>query len=99
ELRQMSRLDNGETDGLREPKEFDNILSQTGNKLVVVAFTASWCGPCQMMGPKLAEDSTNKDVIFLKVDVDKASDVRKHCAISCTYHFYKNGNKVSASTR
>lgn len=43
---------------------------------------------------KLAEE--NKDVVFLKVDVDDASDVSEHCEIKCmpTFHFYKNGQKV-----
>ncbi|XP_014844338.1 PREDICTED: thioredoxin-like [Poecilia mexicana] len=84
-------------------EEFDNILSQAGNKLVVVDFTASWCGPCRMIGPvfeKLAEDSANKDVIFLKVDVDEASDVSQKCGIRCmpTFQFYKNGEKVDEFT-
>ncbi|XP_054916259.1 thioredoxin-like [Poeciliopsis prolifica] len=80
-------------------EEFKKILSEAGSKLVVVDFIASWCSPCQTIAPlfeKLAEDSANKDVIFFKVDVDDAKDVRKHCGISSmpTFHFYKNGSKV-----
>uniref|UniRef100_A0A8C6UAS8 Thioredoxin n=1 Tax=Neogobius melanostomus TaxID=47308 RepID=A0A8C6UAS8_9GOBI len=72
-------------------------LKAAGSKLVVVDFTASWCGPCKMIAPvfeKMADE--NKDVVFLKVDVDEASDVSEKCGISSmpTFQFYKNGEKL-----
>nr|BAK38716.1 thioredoxin [Oplegnathus fasciatus] len=80
--------------------EFKAILKEAGDRLVVVDFTATWCGPCKMIGPefeRLSKLPENKNVIFLKVDVDEASDVSEHCKISCmpTFHFYKNEAKVS----
>ena len=39
---------------------------------VVVDFTATWCGPCRMIGPYFEELSNGYDsIIFLKVDVDE----------------------------
>jgi len=38
---------------------------------VIVDFTATWCGPCQRIGPefvKMAEQYP--DCVFVKVDVD-----------------------------
>ena len=35
--------------------EFDAIIQNSGAKLVAVDFTASWCGPCQRIGPKFVE--------------------------------------------
>jgi thioredoxin 1 len=53
-------------------EEFDAALKDAGSKLVVVDFTASWCGPCQQIAPVFKElAQENKDVVFLKVDVDE----------------------------
>ncbi|KAG5845569.1 thioredoxin-like [Anguilla rostrata] len=78
---------------------FDQALKDAGDKLVVVDFTATWCGPCQSIAPqfkKFSEDPENKNVVFLKVDVDDAQDVATFCDIKCmpTFHFYKNGKKI-----
>ncbi|KAM6972846.1 thioredoxin-like [Aplochiton taeniatus] len=81
-----------------EDKEgFDKALEEAGDKLVVVDFTATWCGPCQTIAPffkKLSEENTN--CVFLKVDVDDAPDVASFCDIKCmpTFHFYKKSQKV-----
>lgn len=84
---------------VRDLAEFRQTLKDAGNKLVVVDFTATWCGPCQMIAPafiKLSEDPENQNVIFLKVDVDDARDVAENCGIRSmpTFHFYKNEQKV-----
>uniref|UniRef100_A0A8C1SDL3 Thioredoxin n=1 Tax=Cyprinus carpio TaxID=7962 RepID=A0A8C1SDL3_CYPCA len=78
---------------------FDNALKNAGNKLVVVDFTATWCGPCQNIAPfykALSEKEENSNVVFLKVDVDDAQDVASFCDIKCmpTFHFYKDGKKI-----
>nr|AAK72483.1 thioredoxin [Branchiostoma belcheri] len=75
---------------------FDKLLAET-DKLIVVDFTASWCGPCRMIAPvfeKLAEE--NPDVVFVKVDVDANDETAGACGISAmpTFHCYRNGAKV-----
>ncbi|KAI4881219.1 hypothetical protein NFI96_033454 [Prochilodus magdalenae] len=84
---------------IEDQEAFDKALADAGDKLVVVDFTATWCGPCQSIAPfykGLSEKGDNANVVFLKVDVDDAQDVAQSCEIKCmpTFHFYKNGKKV-----
>ncbi len=79
-----------------DPAEFKQIISDS--KLVVVDFTATWCGPCKMIAPKFAQMSeTYTDVVFIKVDVDDASEIAEEWGISAmpTFLFFKNGQKLT----
>lgn len=57
----------------QEPKNlaaFKELISQ--DKLVIVDFHATWCGPCKLIAPKLAKfTETYADAVFAKVDVDE----------------------------
>ena len=79
--------------------EFNKVLedAKTAGKLVVVDFTATWCGPCQYIKPKfqaLSEKET--DVVFVAVDVDENEETSAKCGISCmpTFQYFKDGQKV-----
>ncbi|XP_010531799.1 PREDICTED: thioredoxin H2 [Tarenaya hassleriana] len=67
------------------------------SKLLVIDFTASWCGPCKMMSPVfsgLAEKFT--DVEFAKVDVDEVPDVAREFGVQAmpTFVLVKRGKEV-----
>ncbi|XP_009599959.1 thioredoxin H-type 2-like [Nicotiana tabacum] len=66
-------------------------------KLIVVDFTASWCGPCRFIAPFLSE-LANKlpNVTFLKVDVDELKSVATDWAVEAmpTFMFLKEGDIV-----
>ncbi|KAJ7966810.1 Thioredoxin [Quillaja saponaria] len=72
-----------------------NEQLQKGNdskKLIVVDFTASWCGPCRFIAPILAEIAKRTpEVIFVKVDVDELESVAKDWAVEAmpTFLFLK----------
>ncbi|XP_054818525.1 thioredoxin H-type-like [Prosopis cineraria] len=66
-------------------------------KLIVVDFTASWCGPCRFIAPILAEIAKKMtNVTFLKVDVDELKSVSEEWGIEAmpTFLFLKEGKLV-----
>jgi len=51
--------------------DFEKEIKAT-DKLILVDFFATWCGPCQVLGPILENLSKQFDgkIIFMKADVD-----------------------------
>ena len=74
--------------------EYNSIISQ--NQLVVIEFTATWCGPCKQIAPVFETlCQNNPHCIFRKVDVDECDDICDKFNISSmpTFQFFKN-NKL-----
>lgn len=82
---------------IKSKEEFDTILATSGDKLVVIDYTASWCGPCRSIAPEFERLSSLYDevAIFVKVDVDNCKAVARAQGISAmpTFQFYKRGEK------
>ena len=57
---------------------FDNEVKSAGDKLVVVDYSTTWCGPCKVIAPKFAEfsDKYASDAVFLSVVGDASADAR-----------------------
>ena len=53
---------------LEKSEDFKNLISEG---TVLVDFFATWCRPCQMLGPVLDEVSEEVDFKIVKVDVDQ----------------------------
>lgn len=72
-------------------------LSGAGGKLVVVDFSAVWCGPCQHIKPVYHQLSDQySDVVFLEVDEAQNRSLISALGVRGfpTFHFYVNQNKV-----
>jgi thioredoxin 1 len=48
--------------------DFDAKISGSGDKLVVIDYSTTWCGPCKVIAPKFDELSDKySDSVFIKV--------------------------------
>ena len=78
---------------------FDELLQS--EKLVIVDFWATWCGPCRMLSPLLdeVEEEMADKIEVVKVNVDDADEVamRFHIMSIPTLLFFKNGAIVDRS--
>ncbi|XP_017026052.1 thioredoxin-2 [Drosophila kikkawai] len=83
---------------VKDKDDLQAQLTKAAGKLVVLDFFATWCGPCKMISPKLAELATQyaENIVVLKVDVDICEDIAMDYNISSmpTFVFIKNGLKV-----
>ena len=78
---------------------FDELLQS--EKLVIVDFWATWCGPCRMLSPLLDEVEAEMadKVEVVKVNVDDADEIAMRFRIMSipTLLFFKNGVNVDRS--
>ncbi|PIO62762.1 thioredoxin, partial [Teladorsagia circumcincta] len=85
---------------MREPRdveEFDQLLNDSADSLIVIDFYATWCGPCKIMGPKFTKMSSEyPTVVFVKIDVDETEDVvsRFDIKVMPTFIFMRNGAQI-----
>ena len=75
---------------------FEQLI--TSDKLVVVDFWATWCGPCRMLSPildEVAEEMADK-IEVVKVNVDDADEIAARFRIMSipTLLFFKDGKVV-----
>ena len=88
------------TMGVQPIKSYDEFKQVTGtDKIIVIDFWATWCGPCKMIGPifeKIAETPAGEKLGFYKVDVDEQSQIASEVGIRAmpTFAFFKNGEKI-----
>ncbi len=82
---------------LENEQDFFELIN---NKLVLVDFYATWCGPCRMISPiidELAKETT--DLMVVKVDVDKYPNIATKYGIMSipTLKVFKNGKEEKTS--
>jgi thioredoxin 1 len=84
-----------------DDEDMDTTAIQQDDKLKVVYFTASWCGPCKIMSPELKVVSkTEKDKLDIyKMDIDNVitDDILDVSSVP-TMVFFKNGEMLGSHT-
>lgn len=86
----------GAQDGPITEQQFDATIK--GDKLVMVDFYTTWCGPCKKMAPFVQQirENRGKDVIVLKVDAEAQATIADRYRLEGypTVIFFKNGQVV-----
>lgn len=80
-------------------KNFQQTI-ENSDKPILVDFWASWCGPCQMLGPVLEElDKETDEVLFAKVNVDEEQDLAMTYKVASipTLLLFKDGKLANRS--
>lgn len=79
---------------------YENNFNKLIEKEAVVDFYATWCGPCKMFGPIFEVVSTEKNINFVKLDVDKHSDIAREYGVMSipTIILFKDGKEVKRYT-
>ena len=83
----------------KEVKTMAELDAATKSGKVLVDFWATWCGPCMMMGERIAAElePAMPDLAVVKVNVDEAPDVAASFGIMSipALFCYKDGAKVA----
>lgn len=84
---------------LKEQQQIDDHQCEN----FVLDFTASWCGPCQVIASdfeNLSKEDDFKHIKFYKVDVDESEDLCKEYDISCmpSFVFLKDKKQIGLHT-
>ncbi|WEJ96387.1 mitochondrial thioredoxin [Yamadazyma tenuis] len=76
--------------------QFKDLIAD--DKVAIVDFYATWCGPCKAIEPVMEKLSERvPQASFLRVDVDQQAEIAKEYGITAmpTIKFYKDGEVAS----
>ncbi|MFW9873233.1 MAG: thioredoxin [Candidatus Thorarchaeota archaeon] len=84
---------------IKSTEDFNKLLNDYPNKIIIIDFWAVWCGPCMFFAPvfKKLHEEYKKDFIFVKVNVDENNTIAMKYSITGipTTLFIKNGDVVN----
>lgn len=78
-------------------ENFENEVKKN-EKIVLVDFYATWCGPCKMLAPVLEQvaDEVKDKAVIAKLDIDESLDIAKEFNVMSvpTMILFKDGKEV-----
>lgn len=79
---------------------YENNFDELIKEEAVVDFYATWCGPCKMFAPIFESTAAKVDTPFVKVDVDKYSDIARRYGVMSipTIIRFKDGKETDRFT-
>ncbi|KAI6197946.1 hypothetical protein M3Y94_01285800 [Aphelenchoides besseyi] len=80
----------------KDKDDFLKTLGDAKDRLVIIKFFATWCGPCRMMAPKFSKLSDEfPEILCIEVDVDEQEDIVADYDVKVmpTFVFIKNGQQ------
>ncbi|MFX0024307.1 MAG: thioredoxin [Candidatus Hermodarchaeota archaeon] len=84
---------------IHSSEEFQKILHDYTDKIIIIDFWAVWCGPCMFFAPifKKLHGEFQKDFIFVKVNVDENNAIAMKYGITGipTTLFIKNKDVIN----
>ena len=84
---------------IHSSEEFNNLLKNYPDKIIIIDFWAVWCGPCMFFAPifKKLHGEFRSDFIFVKVNVDENNAIAMKYGITGipTTLFIKNSNVIN----
>jgi thioredoxin 1 len=87
----------GGHDGPISVTAFDNLIA--GDKLTMVDFYTTWCGPCKMMAPHVVKlKETKSDIVnVLQIDAEAQMEISGRYNITAypTILFFKKGQVIN----
>ena len=80
-------------------KQLEDVLIGNPDVLIVIDFSATWCGPCKRIAPEVdkLERKYDFEIKVFKVDVDECSEIAETMKVTAmpTFIYYKNNVEVA----
>lgn len=80
-------------------EQFNNLIKEFPDTIMVIDLWAAWCGPCKAFGPifEQLQKEYSRDFIFMKVNIDHSPTIAQRYRVTGvpTTLFLKNGGIIN----